>query len=155
MQISNKCLPGGTVCTAIPIFKWLSPAPQLPWQLTFNFGTAENTVSFWCGWTKCLNNGEKISIVSSITDTEIRQIQAKEFVGICCTTLLCTKEKYRPARRRLDQQIYALLFAPHVSTIAASGSVLWKLRMGSKGNRLKGLSWASLKPKPERDSRAR
>lgn len=45
-----------------------------------------------------------------------------EFVGISCKTLLCTQ--YRPAQRRLDKQIYASLFTPHVHTTAASGSVL-------------------------------
>lgn len=63
------------------------------------------------------------------------------------TVEICMQKKVR-------QTQLSITFPPHVYVTAACGSVLWKLRMDSKGNRLPGLSQPTPKQKWEKCGRA-
>lgn len=57
-------------------------------------------------------------------------------------------------QKKVRQKQLSITFPPHVYVTAACGSVLWKLRMDSKGNRLPGLSQPTPKQKWEKCGRA-
>lgn len=57
-------------------------------------------------------------------------------------------------QKKVRQTQLSITFPPHVNATAACGSVLWKLRMDSKGNRLARLSQPTPKQKWEKCGRA-